>query len=88
MFQSVFIKVLFLGIGDALIVLSNFTAKEHQAIEQGGVDSTALITEKKERHRVIENKLDSYSIFLDVPKASPRQKVSVPSGVFKKTKNW
>jgi hypothetical protein len=86
MFKSVFIKVLFLGIGGTLIVLTNFTAKEHRAIELGGVDSTAVITEKKERHRGVENKHDSYAIYLDVPKGSPRQKASVPSGVFKKTK--
>lgn len=87
MFKSVFIKVLFLGIGGALIVLSHFTAKERRAIEQGGVDTTAVITEMKERHRVGKNKHDSYAIYLDVPGASPRQKVSVSSGEFKKLKN-
>jgi hypothetical protein len=67
-------------------VLTNFTAKEHRAIELGGVDSTAVITEKKERHRGVENKHESYAIYLDVPKESPRQKASVPSGYSKKLK--
>ena len=86
MFKSIFIKVLFLGIGAALIVLSHFTAKERRAIEQGGVDTTAVITEMNERHRVGKNKHDSYAIYLDVPNAAPRQKVSVSSGEFKKLK--
>lgn len=87
MFKSIFVKVLFLGIGAALIVLSHFTAKERKAIEMGGVDSTAVITEMKERHRTGKNKHNNYAMYLDVPGATPQNhKVSVSRSEFRKWK--
>lgn len=86
MFKSLFLKVLFLGLGVGLIILSHFTAKERKAIEDGGVDTTAIITDLQQRHRTGKNKHDSYAMYLDVPNASSRHKVSVSSSEFKKLK--
>lgn len=86
MFKAIFIRVLFLGIGSALIVLSHFTAKERRLIEKNGVDTTAVISDMKERHRVGKNKHDSHAIYLDVPNAAPRQRVSVSSREYSKLK--
>ena len=76
MFKSVFIKVLFFCIGAALFVQSHFTAKELLGIEKKGVDTTALITEMKERHRVEKHKHESYAI-ISIYRMQLRDKKSV-----------